>query len=152
MSGVEVAGLVLAAFPLVVSALEHVEKAKKVTSIWWKFRTAYDERMRDLSLCQLQFTLNLQELLLPLLQADIINGNEHKQLLAVPGGSSWGDEHIKTALVERLGDSFKDYVAILVDMSVTITLMCKVCKVDDVQLQALLGEASKVCEDGSDPI
>ena len=141
MSGIEAAGLVLGAFPLVISALEQFEKTKKITSTWWRWRRAYEQHLRQISLCQLNFTLNMKELLLPLLQCGAISDNEYKQLLASPGGSSWRDKHIEIALKERLTDSFDDYVGILVDMSATVTQMCNVCRVDDRQFQALRAQS-----------
>ena len=41
ITGVETAGLVLAIFPLLVSALEHYQEGFERLSDWWKFRTEF---------------------------------------------------------------------------------------------------------------
>lgn len=41
MSGVEAAGFVLAAFPLLISALEHYRESAEVLKDWWRFKREY---------------------------------------------------------------------------------------------------------------
>lgn len=41
MSGVEAAGLVLAAFPLLISALEHYRESAEVLKDWWRYKREY---------------------------------------------------------------------------------------------------------------
>lgn len=41
LTGVETAGLVLASFPLLISALEHYREGFESLKEWWKFRTEF---------------------------------------------------------------------------------------------------------------
>lgn len=41
MSGVEAAGFVLAAFPLLISALEHYRESAEVLKDWWRYKREY---------------------------------------------------------------------------------------------------------------
>ncbi|KAM3550099.1 hypothetical protein ARSEF4850_008513 [Beauveria asiatica] len=81
MSGIEVAGLVLGAFPLLISALEHGRDTAKVLEIFWKIRRE-----------------NLEALLLPL----IVDDNEVQDLLKNPGGPRWQDPELEGRLKGRL--------------------------------------------------
>lgn len=42
MSGIKVAGLILGAFPVVISALEGYRKAFKPLKSWWKFQRTFE--------------------------------------------------------------------------------------------------------------
>lgn len=144
MSGVEIVGLVLGAFPLVISAMEHYEKDSKKAKDWWRIRRSYKKDLGKVKDCQLRFRLNLKELLLPLLAEDIVNRVEYEQLLANPGGSGWKDDHVESALSERLSDCRERYMEILEEMVETMAGLCKAAKVDDPQFQELLKEPQKV--------
>lgn len=104
MSGIEIAGLGLGAFPLLISAMEHSENTKKVTGTWWRIRRAHGRDLGRVKDCQLEFTLNLKELLLPLLVDGMVNLGEYEALLAQPGGEGWREEHVEDNLRDRLSD------------------------------------------------
>lgn len=82
MSGVEVAGLALGAFPLLISALEHYRHLADAAGVFWKIRREHRKWMHDLKICRLAFERNLQFLLLPLVADD----DSIELLLNDPGG------------------------------------------------------------------
>lgn len=82
MSGVELAGLVLGAFPLLISALEHYRNLADAAGIFWKIKREHRKWMHDLKICHLAFERNLQFLLLPLVADD----EAIDKLLTDPGG------------------------------------------------------------------
>lgn len=82
MSGLEVAGLALAAFPLLISALGHYQDLAVKAKIFWKIRKEHTKWMHELRICKLAFERNLQFLLLPL----VADGDVIDKLLGDPGG------------------------------------------------------------------
>lgn len=106
MSGVEVAGFVLAVFPLAITALEHYRESADVLGIWWKFRKEYRTWNHSLSLCRLSFESNLEEFLLPL----IADEEQLQSLLAKPDGPEWKNPDLERRLRERLPKSYELYV------------------------------------------
>ena len=138
MSGLEILGVILGAFPLAISAMEHYEECKKVAGTFYKIRRAHRKDFGRVKDCQLKFRLNMKELLLPLLADDLVSKIEYEQLLASPGGPGWQEDHVEDSLVERLGDCHERYIEILKEMEETMVLLCKATKVDDEQFQALL--------------
>ncbi|KAE8440783.1 hypothetical protein EG329_006583 [Mollisiaceae sp. DMI_Dod_QoI] len=106
MSGVEVAGFVLAAFPLAISALEHYRETAETLGIFWKIRREYKTWMHSLNICRLAFEQNLEEFLLPLIADD----DELQQLIADPDGPGWKNSELETRLRQRLPKSYDLYL------------------------------------------
>ena len=106
MSGVEVAGLILGAFPLLITALEHYRESAEVLGDWWKFKRKYIKCKRDVEYHQITFTSNLEELLLPL----IVDDDQLELLLASPGGLAWQDDALEKKLRERLPNAYNAYL------------------------------------------
>ena len=142
MSGLEILGVILGAFPLAISAMEHYEDCKKVAGAFYKIRRAHRKDFGRVKDCQLKFRLNMKELLLPLLADDVVSRIEYEQLLASPGGPGWQEDHVEDSLAERLGDCHERYIEILKEMEEAMVLLCKATKVDDEQFQALLKNQS----------
>jgi hypothetical protein len=106
MSGVEIAGLLLGAFPLMISALEHYRGTAEVLEGWWKVKTEYKKCMRNLKYHQLAFEENLEELLLPL----IADEDKLQLLLNEPGGPAWKDPELETMLKQRMPKTYSSYL------------------------------------------
>ena len=138
MSGLEIVGVILGAFPLAISGMEHYEETKKVANTFFKIRRAHRKDLGKVKDCQLKFRLNMKELLLPLLTDDVVTTMEYEQLLAKPGGPGWQEEHVEESLAERLGDCHERYIEILKEMEETMVLLCKATKVDDEQFKTIL--------------
>jgi len=144
MSGIEVAGLVLGAFPLFISAMEHYEHTKKVTTTWWRIKRAHRKDLGRIKDCQLKFKLNLKELLLPLVHDGVVNRDEYETLLANPGSDDWNEGHVEDALRDRLSDCHGRYLETLQEMGETMTRLSRECRVDDVDFQAVMNTKGKV--------
>ena len=113
MSGIEVAGLVLGAFPLLVTALEQYRESAEVYTDWWRFRRQYSKVKRDVEYHQITFSSNLEELLLPLVCED----EEIFNLMANPGGPAWQDSELESRLRERLPVAYDNYLASIHEIS-----------------------------------
>lgn len=98
MSGVEIAGFVLAAFLICISALEHYCESAEVLGLFWQIRREYKKWMHNLNICRLAFEQNLEEFLLLL----IADEDELQQLIAAPSGPQWKNPELETRLRQRL--------------------------------------------------
>ncbi|KAF7558495.1 hypothetical protein G7046_g5664 [Stylonectria norvegica] len=108
MSGFEVAGIVLGAFPLAISALEKYREVAKRLGLFRNIRLEY-KRCRDaLVYQQLIFKRHLKQLLLPLVADD--DDSKIAKLLSDPGGDMWKESSIADLLEERLQESYELYL------------------------------------------
>lgn len=85
MSGVEAASFVLAAFPLLISALEDYRAGWEMIEDWWKIKREYKKCQQNLNIQKLVFEENLEQLLSTVVQDD----EELDSLISDPGGDSW---------------------------------------------------------------
>ncbi|KLU83202.1 hypothetical protein MAPG_02267 [Magnaporthiopsis poae ATCC 64411] len=109
MSGFEIAGAVLGAIPIAITALDKYKEANKRFAFWRGIRQEHKRFSSDLEFQRCNFELNLKQLLLPLLM-----DNESIQvLLANPGGDEWKRPEIEKALKERLAGSYEHYLSIM---------------------------------------
>ncbi|OIW28722.1 hypothetical protein CONLIGDRAFT_703809, partial [Coniochaeta ligniaria NRRL 30616] len=112
MSGIEVAGLVLGAFPVAIWALEQYRDVARLMGFWFEIRLEYQRSSNELKFHRLSFLRNLKRLLLPLVSDD----TQLQRLINEPGGSLWKDPDIQKALEARLQDSYELYLEILGEM------------------------------------
>jgi hypothetical protein len=113
MSGLEVAGVVLGAFPLLISGLEHWRDVAKVGGFFWRVRKEYTKCQRDVQFHEIVYRRNLKELLLPI----VSDADEVGKLVADPDGDGWGDEALQERLEERLQESYKLYKETITEMN-----------------------------------
>ena len=102
MSGLEIAGLVLGAFPILISALKHYRESAEVLSSWLAFRRKYQKVKHDIEWLRFSYTQNLKELLLPL----ICDEDEVDILLSDPLGELWSEPELEYKLKERLAGAY----------------------------------------------
>jgi hypothetical protein len=104
-SGIEVAGLVLGAFPIVVSALEHYREGFETLQDWWRFRTEYLGFVHAVGVQSVLFSENLEVLLAQIIASDA----EMDSLLQDPGGDPWCDPTLEERMQRRLPKSYEYY-------------------------------------------
>jgi hypothetical protein len=142
MSGVEAAGIALAVFPLLISALEHYRESAEVLGDWWKFKRKYVKCKRDIEYHHITYTQNLQELLLPL----IVDDDEVEDLVNDPGGAKWKDPSLEASLKDRLPNTYEAYLDSMSEISTIMTDLRKELGLDNDQLQARVhsGEGTSI--------
>jgi hypothetical protein len=116
MSGVEVAGLVLGAFPLLISALEHYRETAEVLSDWWQIKREYRKCKDEIRFHQLAFEQNLEKYLLPM----IVDEEELQHLIAKPGGPEWRNPDLEGKLKERLPKAYDLFFSTILQMNDTM--------------------------------
>ena len=116
MSGIEVAGLLLGAFPLLISALEHYRQGAEVLEDWWHIRKEYNKCKNEIKVQELAFEDNLERFLLPL----IVDDHEIAALIAEPGGIKWKDTKLEDKLKRRLPKSYDLFLDTIYDIKSTM--------------------------------
>lgn len=138
MSGVEIVGVVLGVFPLLISGLERYESTRRFSVDWWQIKRAHDKDLRNLKDCNLAFRTHLKELLLPLLVEGVADERSYEDLLANPGGSGWREESVNEALVARLMEHHERYFKVMEETTDAMAKLSTKCKVDDHSFQLAL--------------
>lgn len=135
MSGVELAGLVLGAFPVAIWGLEQYRDVAKQMGFWFQIRSEYQQSIDELRYHRLSFEGNLKLLLLPLVDDD----TQLENMMDKPGGPAWKDASIQKALEKRLQKSYASYLAILADMERVMKELNEELAVEDDHVQSRLG-------------
>ena len=132
MSGIEVAGLVLGAFPILIYALESYRKGAEVFGDWWRIEGAYIKCKQDLKYHQLLFEGNIERFLLPL----VVDDDELKKLMKNPAGTAWEDPELEKKLQERLPKAYDTFLGVMIDINKLMESFKKALGVDNPKFQA----------------
>lgn len=115
MSGLEVAGLVLGAFPVACSVANQAGLTLSKAKDWWQFKRTFENFVSALSTQEIAYIQVLKRLLEPL----DISDEEYNSLLKTP--ALWNEAHIQEGLRTRLSDTEHYWVSErLADLEQTI--------------------------------
>ena len=117
MSGLEVAGLALGAFPVLLRLLDDYRKGAEAMGDWWQIRRAHAEWKQDLDYHRTAFELNSKLILMPVMEED-----ELDKFLADPTGGVWKNNEWESRLRQRLPDS---YNAVIIEIMSVYDVMEK---------------------------
>lgn len=134
MSGIEIAGLVLAGFPLIVTALEHYRSCFEPLQDWWKFETEFSKFMNDLEFEQNRFDMALEKLLSPFIASDF----QMNQLLQNRDGTAWEEPALQFQLSQRLGRSCEIFMFIVKDMHSELEALKKRLRIEKVMVSQVI--------------
>lgn len=112
MSGIEVAGVLLGAFPLLISGLEHWRDVAKIRGFWRHIRKEHTACTREIEFHAIVYKRNLKALLLPIVEEQ----SQLDGLLSDPGGPSWHSKPLQKRFAGRLLDSCDLYMRIVSEM------------------------------------
>ncbi|KAL9028035.1 MAG: hypothetical protein Q9196_003529, partial [Gyalolechia fulgens] len=105
MSGFEVAGVVLGAFPVLISGLNHVVDGIQTAKRWKRYRVKLRDYADLLESAKVYFFDTLDELL-----GDMVASDEDVALLLDhPGGILWKRVEFEERLRKRLDRSYSSY-------------------------------------------
>ncbi|KAF2790435.1 hypothetical protein K505DRAFT_327588 [Melanomma pulvis-pyrius CBS 109.77] len=139
MSGLEIAGVLLGAFPLIISGLEHWRDVAKVGGFFWRVRKEYTTCRREVRFHEILYKRNLKELLLPIVDDDDDDdGGEVARLVGDPGGKGWSSKALQERLERRLQESYDLYMEIICEMNETAKELRKELALDKVTVQSQL--------------
>jgi hypothetical protein len=139
MSGIEIAGLVLGAFPILIYALESYREGAEVVGDWWRIERAYTKCKQDLKYQQLLFEGNIERFLLP-----FVDDDELKQLMENPAGTAWEDPELEKKLQERLPKAYDTFLGVMVDINKLMESLKKALSVDNKKFRARVTEVRKL--------
>lgn len=140
LTGFDIAGLVLATFPLVIAALEAYDDGFQQIKEWIRFKGEFAAFLNALARQKIFFRQNMEELLAPIVESDYEMG----QLLDDPDGAAWKSDDINERLKQRLSGRY-EYEAYLAAVKSIMELLEKLkqrLKIEDNQVR----EALRGCE------
>lgn len=105
-SGIEIAGLVLAAFPLVVKGLGSYVQGVETIRLWRRYRRQLADYQRQIETQRIWYLDTLEELL----DGIVCSDEEVVSLIADPGGTAWQKPEYDARLRTRLDHSYGPYI------------------------------------------
>lgn len=120
-TGVEIAGLALAAFPIVVKGLTSYVDGIGRIRVWRRWRRELADYKRTLETQRISYLDTLEELLDGIVHTD----QELKFLIEEPGGSLWRKPEYDERLRARLDHSYDSYLATIHELLDTLDVVQK---------------------------
>jgi hypothetical protein len=106
MSVFDIAGSVLASFPLLISRAEQYKEGFKPLRRWYRFRTQFISFIDAVDLERIRFEQMLESFLISVDVAD----DELRLFMTVPGYEGWSQKAFFHSLQSRLGTSYTIYL------------------------------------------
>ncbi|WQF83322.1 hypothetical protein CDEST_08336 [Colletotrichum destructivum] len=129
MSGFEIAGVVLGAFPILCDTAKDLGTVFKKTKWWWQFETSFENFVSTIATQEIAYILVLERLLGPL---DITEA-EYDSLLGDPKSNLWHESHIQEELRQCLPHSkYTWFMWNLSDLNTAIEELQKLLPIDKV--------------------
>ncbi|TGJ79341.1 hypothetical protein E0Z10_g9425 [Xylaria hypoxylon] len=98
MSGFEIAGLILGAYPILYDTAKDLRGALKKTKAWWFFERTFDDFVSEVQKEYVSFSQILEILLDPL----DLSSDERRRLQDEPNCSLWHEAHVQDQLRQRI--------------------------------------------------
>ncbi|KAL6834901.1 hypothetical protein V8C40DRAFT_233074 [Trichoderma camerunense] len=134
MSGFQIAGIVLGAFPVAINALEAYHDIAERVGLFLSIKNEYTNWKRDLNFYKLSFKVTIEKLLLPLVADDDMIA----ELLKEPGGDRWQDTPVAELLEKRLEGSYELYMQYIQSMRRVLDEINRELLIDSEWAQKLL--------------
>lgn len=126
MSGIEVAGIALAGFPILANGLKYIAKSIETARRWKLYRTKLEDYVDMVEAASVYFRETLFQLL-----EDIVHSDDELQLLMRdPGGESWKKPEYEERLRQRLERSHTSYMKRVLKVVQALRSMCESLGVD----------------------
>ncbi|ELR10334.1 hypothetical protein VC83_07938 [Pseudogymnoascus destructans] len=144
MTGIEVAGIVLAVLPLFISALENYENGLDPIRAFLEFDSELPNQIRKLRDQHINYNLTMKGLLL-----SIADSEDVEEMISDPGGVRWKDSVMQKRLEERLDESYQAYLDTIKHIEEIMKTIAKDLKIDQsdrttrADLQSLLIKAPR---------
>ena len=152
MTGIEAAGFVLAAIPLVIAALENYESFIDPTKAFVKYRGELSRATRQLVNHYTSYEQSVQILLTP-----IADREDVCDMMENMGNELWKDKEIERALQRRLGRSYHAYLRTVHDIESAMRSIAEHLNIDGADkithegLEAIIAAHPPVIQPGKLP-
>ncbi|KAJ4129020.1 hypothetical protein NW768_007549 [Fusarium equiseti] len=120
MSGFEIAGIVLGAIPLLISALEHYADGLSTLQRWRKHKREINSLIRNLETERIKLENVCEKLLL-----NLVPHSQIEDLISNPMGDRWTDKEIQEKIQFRLGKGFNVFESTVIDLRTNIDEMAE---------------------------
>lgn len=134
MSGIEVAGLVLGAIPLIITALDVYKGTVSKVSKWRRYAREVDRLIRCLRFEDARLQSVCEKMLV-----GIVSGSDIKAMIEDPGGPLWNDNGLHQKLGPRLWKSRGDFMGTIEDIKMSVDEIKDKLKLIDGKASGLLG-------------
>jgi hypothetical protein len=125
MSGLEVAGVVLGALPLVISALEHYVDGIQTAKRYFRYKSELRSLILQINTERGMFINTLEQLLGGIVRIEHMAG-----FLSSPGGEAWKDASVDARLRDRLRGAYQVYLDNVTGMERSMTVMMEKLALD----------------------
>ncbi|KAI8944063.1 hypothetical protein F4801DRAFT_267867 [Xylaria longipes] len=106
MSGFEIAGIVLGAFPIALEGFRGLRSYLQFAQIWWKYEAELEDFIYSLENESMSYSQNLEILLAPLVLSE-----DRERALMRGDLKSWNDPVFRIELKHRIGDMYYEGLA-----------------------------------------
>ncbi|KAF2263450.1 hypothetical protein CC78DRAFT_465821 [Lojkania enalia] len=127
ITGIEIAGVILGSFPLVIHALECYGEGLETMQEWVRFRTDFNGFLSDFIRQQIFFRQHIEDLLSPVVDSEYQMGC----MLDDPNHIEWKDPRLEAKLKKRL-PGMHEYETYMATVSAILAVLQKVQKKLDV--------------------
>ena len=117
-TGIEVAGVVLATFPIIINALEHCGEGYEFIKSWSSARTDFQDFKTDFIRSKILFRQHTEILLSPIIE----NDEELSHMLEHSDDDRWTDPDLKMKLKKRLSRE-QEYESFMATIANTAELL-----------------------------
>ncbi|KAF1829055.1 hypothetical protein BDW02DRAFT_651632 [Decorospora gaudefroyi] len=124
-TGIEAAGLVLGAIPLILASLQFYAEGISVTKRYWKYKEEVNTLLKDLS-AECSMCINSINMLL----IGVVSQKDMVEFLNDPQGARWKDEKFDRKLRARLRTSYDPYLWSIRSMVTTVEKFKEQLKLD----------------------
>lgn len=109
MSGIEVAGLVLGSFPIILNCLDYYREGFEPLEEWWNFRTHFVAFIDDIRHQMMKYNENMIRLLDPI----VANSDSLTTLVRDAEDPRWFDGSLTRLLEQRLASEHGRFLRII---------------------------------------
>ena len=127
MSGIEIAGLVLGSFPIILNCLDYYRTGFEPLEEWWSFRTHFIAFVDDINHQMMRYNGNMERLLDPV----IVDNDSFTSLVQNANDPRWTDGSLTDLLKQRLSSELERFLRIIKRMEEEIGSLKKLLGIKD---------------------
>lgn len=128
MSGIEIVGLVLGAFPIILNGLESYRKGFETLEEWWQFRTHFIAFIDDVRHQMMKYNENMIRLLDPIIVC--ADNDKLANLLMIPN-ENHPTFNLEKVLEGRLASELDRFLRIVHRMHELVLALNKLLQIED---------------------
>jgi hypothetical protein len=127
MAGLEIAGVVLGAFPILLNLRDYYKRSCQPFSEWLNFESTMIDLLDEIEHQKMQYDWTMNELL----RSAITNEHERATLLSNAQDPRWTDRALLKTFNERLGKHYDRCIRILRRMHISLDRLSKILGIEN---------------------